>query len=88
MIREGRVAVCQSLSGTGALRIAAEFIKAGLDLEDSSELKFVYSRERLNVAVMRAKRKCVMLCSPAVLSAGDGQHLQMAVVETAEMRAG
>ena len=28
VIREGRVAVCQSLSGTGALRIAAEFIKA------------------------------------------------------------
>ncbi|EOD23429.1 hypothetical protein EMIHUDRAFT_458027 [Emiliania huxleyi CCMP1516] len=38
---------------------------AGLDLDERNELGFAYSRERLNVAVSRAKKKCVLLCSPA-----------------------
>ena len=54
----------------------------GLDLDERNELGFAYSRERLNVAVSRAKKKCVLLCSPAVL------HPPMAVIESAETRAG
>ena len=55
---------------------------AGLNLEDAKELGFAYSYERLNVAVSRAKRKCVMLCYRSVLQPS------MAVVATPETRAG
>ena len=37
------------------------------DLDESHELDFVYMRERINTALTRAKKKAILLCTPAVL---------------------
>ena len=42
---------------------------AAFDSFDSTtELDFVYSAERINTAITRARKKCIVLCSPAVLA--------------------
>lgn len=38
-----------------------------VELEEAGELDFTYSRERINTAVTRAKKKCILVCAVEVL---------------------
>jgi len=53
-----------------------------VDLDEPGELDFAYSRERLNTAITRAKKKCVLVCSLEVLEP------TLAACETAERQTG
>lgn len=53
-----------------------------VDLEEAGELDFAYSRERLNTAITRAKKKCILVCSMEVLEP------TLAACETAERQTG
>jgi hypothetical protein len=53
-----------------------------VELEEAGELDFAYSRERLNTAITRAKKKCVLVCSREVLEP------TLAACETAERQTG
>ena len=52
------------------------------DLDEAHELDFVYTRERINTALTRARKKAILICSPAVLNPS------LAVTENAAREAG